>query len=150
MLGFIFANGEKIATIYCSWETQRPKTYTGWFLASSGLRKYEACLRYHITEGKGSAFKFMPKKYSFNSAATHIVDMLAKYPKGTVLGLGWPMYGSMSPLDEVKYRTVFDLRNIAVPTIMVTRDFYTDSSMKREEQGDEALDKVTILKPLGL
>ena len=132
MLSLIFANADIIATIYCSWENDGKD------------------LKYKIIEA--SDFKKNPQQtYTFNSAVAHIVDMFEKYPKGIFVGLGWPSYGGcMSPMQKLKYRTVFDLRNIAVATVTGTREFYTDKKMERYEQGDESLDKVTMLQPLSL
>jgi hypothetical protein len=127
MFGFIFVNGDVIASINCAWDEDK--------------------LEYKIrTE---SQFK-NPKSFTFNSAAEYIIDILATYPKGTSLGIGWPIYGSMLPMHKIKYRSVFDLRHTAVTALIGTRDFYTDKEMERTERGDEALDGINMLQPLGL
>ena len=146
--GLVFADSKPIVWTYCSWEKLRPKTYAGWFLARFNLRKYDVCLRYHVIT-RASAFRSWKKSYTFNSAAARIIEILATYPKDTLVGLSWSMYGA-GPLSENKYKSVFDLRDVAVSVLIGTRDFYTDKTIERIEQGDESLDTVHILIPLGL
>jgi len=86
---------------------------------------------------------------TFNSAATTIIEQLQNYPKGTPVGFGFAMYGP-NEMHRITYRSIFDLRSIATPVLALIRDFFIDSKVTREELGDESLDHVAHVKPVGI
>ena len=132
----ILLNNEIICTIYCYWEVQRPRTWSDYF--RSYIYTYPKILRYSVKN---------QKKYTYNGAAQAIIDLLKTYEKKTIFILQIPIYKIK---HTIKYQSEFSLREIAASLLVSTRDFYTDQSITREEQGDPDLDHLSILKPIGL
>ena len=147
MGGMVYADGKLVATVFGHLVKLRPRTYLGWFLATFSLKRYPLVLRYRVHLDSRARGRL--ENHTFNSAATTIIEALQKYPKGTTVGFAFAMYGP-DEMHRITYRTVFDLRSIAIPVLALIRDFFTDSNVTREELGDESLDHVAKVRPVGI
>lgn len=149
MCGLIYINGKIESVVYGHWVYERPQTFVAWFLLTFGLLKCNRVVRYRIqplSKHRLIALFTHPNR-TFNSAATYIVNMLEKYPKGTRFGYSWNTYDRVKPICEIEYKTVYDARSIAAPLLIGLRDVFTDAKMTRFEQGDETLDNVMMTEP---
>ena len=143
MCGIVFADGNIVALVCGHLVKHRPQTYISWFLATFSLKKYPFVLRYRVyLPDQYNPFAITQQNHTLNAATMCIINILNKFPKGTLIGHTWSIYGN-TPLGEFKYKSKFNLRKTAVSVLFGLRDFFTDSPMTREEQGDESLDYVT-------
>jgi hypothetical protein len=124
----LFADGAHVGTVRAVWETIRPATYIDWIRSILFPKMYTRVLRYTVVDNK---------RLTHNAAIHRIVQLLETNPTGTLVGFSWNMYFDPSkPLREVLYTTGDDLKQVALPALIGLRDFYTDRSMTRAEQGD--------------